>query len=476
MQGSPTEASPHRAESPLLPPTPGSYRYPSSPVELPKKLSFKKVLLIGVGLLVITGITIGTFLSTRVEQEPGLTITNPLRIQGSTNDSLVLNAATGFQFLCISSCLDKGDSVFVTLKTATSGNGTFDYVNCYSEQATSCKWYSGPNCGGLSSPSNVKTGNYYLRTCPYSASGFVGTTMHWCNEARSQLQFGRSMCGKTVVGPLGKAATPTTSTIQPTSSFPVSSNGKCGSTVGTSCGTGVCCSQYGWCGTTQEYCSNCQPGYGQCSAQTTTLPPPPNPPVQSTSGGPGIIGYFPNWGPDFAAFDLSGVDVINYAFISVDANGNLVSNDRITNPWGLIYKLNVVGKSKYPNLRTVVSIGGWTDSRYFSVVAADATRRARFVNACWNYIIENRFDGVDVDWEFPGQVANGNTYSIQDAANFLLLLKELRVRFGPIGASGSKLVTIAASTMIDIYKGTVGEVGQTLDWINVVSIKLYLTQ
>ncbi|KAH9203658.1 hypothetical protein DL95DRAFT_321005, partial [Leptodontidium sp. 2 PMI_412] len=38
------------------------------------------------------------------------------------------------------------------------------------------------------------------------------------------------------------------------------------------CPTGGCCSKYGYCGTTSDYCSsgNCQPAYGTCTA-----PPPP---------------------------------------------------------------------------------------------------------------------------------------------------------------------------------------------------------
>lgn len=41
----------------------------------------------------------------------------------------------------------------------------------------------------------------------------------------------------------------------------------CGAGVG-SCGSGACCSQYGWCGTTTDYCATgCQAQYGTCTTR-----------------------------------------------------------------------------------------------------------------------------------------------------------------------------------------------------------------
>jgi hypothetical protein len=40
----------------------------------------------------------------------------------------------------------------------------------------------------------------------------------------------------------------------------------CGPTVGTSCGSTQCCSQYGYCGVTDAYCgAGCLPAYGICN-------------------------------------------------------------------------------------------------------------------------------------------------------------------------------------------------------------------
>jgi len=45
----------------------------------------------------------------------------------------------------------------------------------------------------------------------------------------------------------------------------------CGSSVGISCSNGLCCSKYGYCGSTDEYCgTGCQPHFGRCYSNVST--------------------------------------------------------------------------------------------------------------------------------------------------------------------------------------------------------------
>jgi len=47
--------------------------------------------------------------------------------------------------------------------------------------------------------------------------------------------------------------------------LPVSKNYKCGKKEGTRCPDGQCCSKYGWCGKSNDYCgTGCQTGFGKC--------------------------------------------------------------------------------------------------------------------------------------------------------------------------------------------------------------------
>lgn len=75
-------------------------------------------------------------------------------------------------------------------------------------------------------------------------------------------------------------ATPTTTTTTAptsTSTVTISPNGRCGLVqnglnLGYTCPTGKCCSKWGYCGTTSEYCTpaNCQPQYGRCDGAAPT--------------------------------------------------------------------------------------------------------------------------------------------------------------------------------------------------------------
>ncbi len=45
---------------------------------------------------------------------------------------------------------------------------------------------------------------------------------------------------------------------------------QCGTQTGQRCDRGNCCSQFGWCGSTYQYCGNrCQRGYGYCWSPAT---------------------------------------------------------------------------------------------------------------------------------------------------------------------------------------------------------------
>jgi hypothetical protein len=71
----------------------------------------------------------------------------------------------------------------------------------------------------------------------------------------------------------------------------VSTNGQCGiANAGTVCPSSQCCSQYGWCGTTAQYCdvptSKCQVGYGQCTGVTTPVATPVASPVATPVASP----------------------------------------------------------------------------------------------------------------------------------------------------------------------------------------------
>ena len=59
---------------------------------------------------------------------------------------------------------------------------------------------------------------------------------------------------------------------------------QCGRQAGGAvCPNGLCCSQFGWCGTTSEYCEN------NCQSQCSSSSPTPSTPTPTPSGGGGDV-------------------------------------------------------------------------------------------------------------------------------------------------------------------------------------------
>jgi chitinase len=87
-------------------------------------------------------------------------------------------------------------------------------------------------------------------------------------------------------------------------------------------------------------------------------------------------------------------------------------------------------KQLHPNLKVLISIGGWNPpgfNQLFDLAASTTAERQAFVGSCVNMFIQGNiasgvssgtlFDGIDLDWEFP---------NASDTANFTALLTEFR--------------------------------------------------
>lgn len=153
-------------------------------------------------------------------------------------------------------------------------------------------------------------------------------------------------------------------------------------------------------------------------------------------------------------------------------------------------------KVKYPNLKILLSIGGWTYSKYFSDAAATASSRQTFVSSCINMFLKGNlptgidgdpsggtasaaglFDGFDIDWEYPGVLGHvGNHYGSQDTANYTLLLQEFRNELDSYGASVGKhfLLTAAVPSGQDkISMIQTNQIGNYLDYADVMTYDMH---
>jgi len=167
---------------------------------------------------------------------------------------------------------------------------------------------------------------------------------------------------------------------------------------------------------------------------------------RSGSGHPTrVVGYLASWGvrskgTRIAELPAKDLTHIFYAFANISDDGRVILGDPCVDigvcatgaplgPGGNFAELESL-KKRYPHLKLVISIGGWTRSGKFSDAALTDSSRRRFAESAIDVYIRQRpglFDGIDLDWEFPvAGGMKGNVERPEDKANFTLLLAELR--------------------------------------------------
>ncbi|MBZ6072164.1 glycosyl hydrolase family 18 protein [Aeromonas schubertii] len=92
-------------------------------------------------------------------------------------------------------------------------------------------------------------------------------------------------------------------------------------------------------------------------------------------------------------------------------------------------------KQAYPDLKILPSVGGWTLSDPFYFLG-DKSKRDTFVASVKEFLQTWKFfDGVDIDWEFPGgQGANPGLGGPNDGQTYVTLMKELRAMLDELEA------------------------------------------
>jgi chitinase len=204
------------------------------------------------------------------------------------------------------------------------------------------------------------------------------------------------------------------------------------------------------------------------------------------------VGYFTQWGIYGRSFFVKNLDTsgaaarlthLNYAFGDVNAQGRCASADvwadyqrpvgeqesvdGVADAWGEPLNGNfgqlLKLKAKHPELKVLISLGGWTLSKYFSDAALTAESRTAFVASCVDQFIKGNlpslgegdaggpgsaagvFDGIDLDWEWPNWPGNtGNILRPEDRRNFTALVAEFRRQLDAYGRTTRKHYQLTA--------------------------------
>ena len=172
---------------------------------------------------------------------------------------------------------------------------------------------------------------------------------------------------------------------------------------------------------------------------------------------PVVLAYVTSWSSVIP--DPTYITHIDYSFGHVNETFNGI---RIDNEERL---KTIVGlKKQKPNLKILLSIGGW-GSGNFSEMAADETNRKAFVADCQRVITQFSLDGIDLDWEYPTSSQAKISSSPEDLENFTLLVRDIREVIGK-----DKLLTFAsvATALYVDFKN----VEPYIDFINIMSYVL----
>lgn len=183
-----------------------------------------------------------------------------------------------------------------------------------------------------------------------------------------------------------------------------------------------------------------------------------------------VIGYLFT---DGKAFDAAKLPVerlthLNYAFANI-VEGRMVEGFR--NDARTFERLRAL-KRRNPALKLLVSVGGWTWSGAFSDMALDARSREAFIASAVQFVQRHRLDGIDIDWEYPGQPGAGNPHRPEDKHNYTALLSELRAALdAAAGADGHRyLLTIATGANEKWLELTeMAQVQAVVDYVNLMT-------
>ncbi|XP_063700712.1 probable chitinase 2 [Culicoides brevitarsis] len=189
-----------------------------------------------------------------------------------------------------------------------------------------------------------------------------------------------------------------------------------------------------------------------------------------------VVCYVSTWAvyrPSKGSFTLDDIDPTQcthliYAFAGLDIMQNHIKS---LDPWQDLPDdygkdgFNTLTKlrNNYPHLKITLAIGGWNEgSVNYSKLASDPERRSTFVKQSLEFIRKYKFDGLDLDWEYPAN-RGGNP---EDKENFVHLVRELKTEYQKYGLIVTSAIGAAKNTIDTAYD--IPELSKYLDFLHIM--------
>ncbi|EEU37423.1 uncharacterized protein NECHADRAFT_51570 [Fusarium vanettenii 77-13-4] len=236
----------------------------------------------------------------------------------------------------------------------------------------------------------------------------------------------------------------------------------------TECPLKVCCSEFGFCGTTVDYCKGATVTSPQCARD-------------QHSSDKRTIGYYEGWNYQRPCGNMEPEEIplgyyshINFAFALI--NPDTYRLDPMDEGTASRYSRVSALKQKQDDLEVWIAIGGWAmndPGRYrtvFSDMAKSEKAQDAFFDSLISFLKQHNFDGVDLDWEYP--VAQDRGGIEEDFENYVNLLKRLRQRLNSSGRKYGLTLTLPASYWY-LRGFDIINMEQYLDWFNIMTYDIH---
>ncbi|XP_007186068.2 chitinase-3-like protein 1, partial [Balaenoptera acutorostrata] len=221
-----------------------------------------------------------------------------------------------------------------------------------------------------------------------------------------------------------------------------------------------------------------------CSQFCPSTPPPKTPLVLSSglsqrvpgsvlafSSGAAykLICYYTSWSQYQEGDGSCFPDAIDHFLCThiIYSFANISNNEIDTWEWNdvtLYDTLNTL-KNRNPNLKTLLSVGGWNfGSQRFSKIASNTWSRRTFIKSVPPFLRTHGFDGLDLTWLYPGR---------RDKQHLTTLVKEMKAEFAREAQAGAEQLLLSAAVSagkIAIDRGyDIAQISRHLDFISLLT-------